>query len=96
MIMKKIIDDLTQTRIKKFRPNQDKGKHGDALFWPLNIVQLIMEMLVHGNTPTSIVPEILLCSSILNNSTEVHEFLGVNFISVCRTYIHNLFTILYD
>ena len=32
---KNIIDDLTPTPIKKFRPNQEKRKHGGALAWPL-------------------------------------------------------------
>ena len=93
---KKIIADLTPTPIKKVRPDQEKGKHGGALAWPLDIFQLIMEMLVHGAPPTSIAAVIISCSSILNNITEVNELPGVNFIQGCRMYIQNLCTIISD
>ena len=90
----KIIYELTQTPIKKFRTDQYNWEHGGSLAWTLDIVQLIINILVHGNPRTSIVPLILSCSSILNKSTEVHELPDVNFIQVYRTYIHNLCTIL--
>ena len=53
-------------------------------------------MLIHRTRPTSIALVILLCSSILNKITEVHELLGVNLIRVCCTYTHRLCTIIAD
>ena len=64
-----IIYELTQTPIKKVRTNQKNGKHSGALAWTFDIVMLIMDMLIHGNPPTSTVSVILLCSIIFNKST---------------------------
>ena len=61
--------------------------HGGAYTWPLWILQLVLEMLVHGAPPSSIPPSIVSHITITNPGMEIKEIPCVSYVRKCRSIL---------